>query len=96
MLENKIEELTKAIIVLTEFLQGKDLKEEIKALEEIDTKAELTHDDLKEACLTSARADLANKNKIKALLKEYGATKAVDVCVSKLEEVINRIQKGEF
>lgn len=55
-----------------------------------------THDDLKQACLTSARADSANRDKLKALLKSYGAVKAVDVPADKLAEVIGKIEAGEF
>ena len=58
--------------------------------------ADPTHDDLKQACLTSARADSKNRDKLKALLKEYGATKAVDVEPRQIAEVIARINKGEF
>lgn len=55
-----------------------------------------THDDLKNVCLKTAREDQDNKAKLKALLKEYGASKAVDVPKDKLEEVITKINKGEF
>ena len=58
--------------------------------------AKPTHDDLKQACLTSARADSENRAKLKALLKEYGAVKAADVAEEKLAEVIARINKGDF
>ena len=55
-----------------------------------------THYALKQACLTSARADSANRDKLKALLKSYGAVKAVDVPADKLAEVIGKIEAGEF
>lgn len=55
-----------------------------------------THDDLKQECLKTARADSANRDKLKALLKEYGAIKALDVPYDKVSEVVNRIKKGEF
>ena len=58
--------------------------------------AEQTHADLKDACLKSARSDSKNRDKLKGLLKEYNAVKAVDVPADKLAEVIARINKGEF
>ena len=69
----------------------KKVKEEVK--EEVKT---LTHDDLKQACLTSARANADNRAKLKALLKTYGAVKAVDVPADKINEVISKIEAGEF
>jgi len=63
------------------------VKEEIKTL---------THDDLKQACLVKAREDSANRDKLKSLLASYGASKAVDVPVDKLDEVIGKINAGEF
>ena len=56
----------------------------------------LNHADLKAACLKSARADSANRDKLKVLLKGYGAVKAVDVPEGKLAEVIGKIETGEF
>jgi hypothetical protein len=55
-----------------------------------------THADLKAACLFKSRENVANKPKLKALLAEYGANKAVDIKEDKLKEVINKIEKGEF
>lgn len=57
---------------------------------------EYTHDELKKLCLSKSREDLANKPKLKALLKEYGAAKANDVPDDKLGELITRIKSGEF
>tara|TARA_R110000772_G_scaffold24365_1_gene64404 strand:- start:4 stop:309 length:306 start_codon:yes stop_codon:yes gene_type:complete len=56
----------------------------------------LTHDDLKQACLVKARADSANREKLKALLASFGAVKAVDVPIGKVAEVIGRINRWEF
>lgn len=56
----------------------------------------LTHDDLKAACLAKSREETGNKAKIKALLKSYGAVKAVDVPEDKLCEVIGKINAGDF
>lgn len=55
-----------------------------------------THDDLKALCLAKSREDLANKPKLKALLKEFGAVKAVDVLEHDLAKLIGRIESGEF
>lgn len=55
-----------------------------------------THDDLKAACMSAVRFDVANKAKLKALLSEYGANKAIDVPTDKLDEVIGKINAGEF
>jgi len=55
-----------------------------------------THEDLKKACLKMVRDDIANKPKLKALLAEYGANKAIDVELAKLSEVITRINTGDF
>ena len=66
-------------------------------VEEVKPSAEtLTHDDLKQVCLVKARADSANREKLKALLASFGAVKAVDVPIDKLGEVIARINKGDF
>lgn len=58
--------------------------------------AAMTHDDLKAICLAKSREDVKNKPKLKALLAEYGAAKAVDVPSDKLSEVILKIERGEF
>ena len=55
-----------------------------------------THDDLKAACLSAVRDDVGNKSKLKSLLSEYGANKAVDVPGDKLAEVIAKINAGEY
>ena len=57
---------------------------------------EYTHNMLKAACLASSRESADNKPKLKALLKEYGANKAADVPVGKLEEIVTKIEQGEF
>ena len=72
--------------------------EEVKTekVEPEQSEKEYTHDELKKLCLSKSREDLANKPKLKALLKEYGAAKANDVPNDKLAELIERINKGEF
>jgi hypothetical protein len=52
----------------------------------------LTHENLKDACLTKVREDMKFKPIIKALLAEYGAMKAADVPVEKIGEVIEKIE----
>lgn len=56
----------------------------------------VTHEDLKTALLTKTRENIDNKIKLKALLKKYDATKAVDVPKDKLAEIIEIIEKGDF
>lgn len=77
--------------------QAKEV-EEVKTehVEPEQSKKEYTHDELKKLCLAKSREDLANKPKLKSLLKEYGAAKANDVPNDKLAELIERINKGEF
>lgn len=76
----------------------KQSAEEVKTekVEPEQSEKEYTHDELKKLCLSKSREDLANKPKLKALLKEYGAAKANDVPDDKLAELIERINKGEF
>ena len=62
----------------------------------VEEKPMFTHADLKTACLAKSREDVGNKPKLKALLSEYGAAKAVDIPEDKLAEVIGKIEKGEF
>lgn len=62
----------------------------------VEEKPKFTHADLKTACLAKSREDVGNKPKLKALLGEYGAAKAVDIPEDKLAEVIGKIEKGEF
>lgn len=72
------------------------LSEYIVKIRSEQSEKEYTHDELKKLCLSKSREDLANKPKLKALLKEYGAAKANDVPNDKLAELIERINKGEF
>ncbi len=62
----------------------------------VEEKPTFTHADLKTACLAKSREDVGNKPRLKALLGEYGAAKAVDIPEDKLAEVIGKIEKGEF
>lgn len=80
-----------------EVLNVKNAEQELAPKEEVKQESPAyTHDDLKKLCLNKSREDIANKPKLKALLKEYGAAKANDVPNDKLGELIERINKGEF
>jgi hypothetical protein len=57
---------------------------------------QLTHDDLKALCLKTARESTGNRDKLKALLSEYNATKAVDVKSADIKTIIDRINAGKF
>ena len=74
-------------------------EEDLQASEEVKKEPEskpLTHEDLKSALLAKSRENIDNKPKLKALLKKYDASKAVDVPKDKLSEIIEIIEKGEF
>ena len=70
--------------------------EEVKPAIEVVQSRALTHEDLKAICLEKARADNANRGKLKALLATYDANKAIDVPIAKLAEIIGKIEAGEF
>ena len=72
-----------------------ELAPEVEKTKELETKT-YTHDDLKALCLAKSREDVANKPKLKGLLKSYGAVKANDVKQSNLAEIIAKINSGEF
>ena len=95
-----LEVLTGGVSLETEELVKHMVKEEISKPEKTKPvkkeKPTLTHDDLKAACLAKSREDASNKPKLKALLGESGASKAVDVPNDKLDEVVGRIEKGDF
>ena len=70
--------------------------EKAEEVKELETKA-YTHDDLKALCLSKSREDVSNKPKLKALLKEFGAAKVLDVKSKEdLTTIITRINAGEF
>lgn len=91
---NNAEELDSALANMADIV-SKKFYEKCKAKYEQSEKT-YTHDDLKALCLTKSREDLANKPKLKALLKEFGAVKAVDVLEHDLAKLIGRIESGEF
>lgn len=70
--------------------------EKVEEVKELETQT-YTHDDLKALCLSKSREDVANKPKLKALLKEFGAAKVLDVKSKEdLTTIITRINAGEF
>ena len=70
--------------------------EKVEEVKELETQT-YTHDDLKALCLSKSREDVANKPKLKALLKEFGAAKVLDVKSKEdLTTIIDRINSGEF
>lgn len=73
-----------------------EVEQKTEVVEPEQSEKTYTHDDLKALCLAKSREDLSNKPKLKALLKEFGAVKAVDVPDDKLSELIGRIESGEF
>ena len=85
-----------AIALETLVAQGTDVEVKPEPKPVVEVIETLNHDDLKQVCLVKARADSANRDKLKTLLASFGAVKAVDVPIDKLGEVISRINKGEF
>lgn len=105
MLETKIEELTKAIRTLIETMQGVQsqaeavvAKVEDKPVEEAPAQEpqaeteEYTPEALQALALRASRADKANKDKIKDIMKGYGATLMKDVPKDKLPELADAIR----
>lgn len=76
--------------------QTKPSRKAKQKVEPVATEQTYTHDDLKQACLSAVRDNIENKAKLKALLTEYGATKAVDVPADKLVEIIGKINGGAY
>lgn len=74
-------------------------KVEEKVVEEKDTTpktSEVSADDLKAACLKAARSAPDAKAKVKALLKEFGATIVKDVANHDRATVLARLNTGEY
>lgn len=97
MLETKIENLTTAIIALTErldALQPQEAPEAVKVVEPEptpepakETSPATTADDLRDMCLALTRSDRSNKDKIKALMADkYDAKVVKDIDPSKYDE----------
>ena len=105
MLETKIEELTKAINTLIQTMQVVQPKgetptpkvedkpvEEAPAQEPQADAEEYTPEALQALALRASRADKANKDKIKDIMKGYGATLMKDVPKDKLPELADAIK----
>lgn len=105
MLETKIEELTKAINTLIQTMQvvqhlgeTPTPKVEDKPVEEPPAQEpqadaeEYTPEALQALALRASRADKANKDKIKDIMKGYGATLMKDVPKDKLPELADAIK----
>lgn len=73
-----------------------EVKPEVSVEETPVENKQLTHDDLKALCLKTARESTGNRDKLKALLSEYNATKAVDVKLADIKTIIDRINAGKF
>lgn len=74
-------------------------KVEEEVVEEKDTTpktSEVSADDLKAACLKAARSAPDAKAKVKALLKEFGATIVKDVANHDRATVLARLNTGEY
>ena len=76
--------------------KAKKKAEPVEPVEPEQSEPNFTHEDLKQTCLTAVRQNIENKAKLKALLAEYGATKAVDVPADKIKTVIHKIVTGEY
>lgn len=55
-----------------------------------------THEDLKALCLSKSREDIANKPKLKALLKKYDGVKVSDVKEGDLIKIKDAIESGDY
>lgn len=109
-LETKIEELTKAVNLLTRAILERDIESlapseqsvesptEKEAEPEPEKKAEQparSQDDLKKLCMAKVKEDRAFKDTLKAFLsKEYGVTKTSEVPDDKVTEAYERIADG--
>ena len=98
-LENKIEKLTTALVELNDFLKGEDLKNEVveavnpafDAVEDF-IQNSFTETEVKNTCMRIARGIPDGRNKVKAVLAEYGAVKAADLKEEHRKEFINTIK----
>lgn len=71
----------------------KKVEEQAESGEELPV---VSADELKAACLTAARSASDAKAKVKALLKEFGATVVKDVAEGDRPVVLARLEAGEF
>lgn len=56
----------------------------------------IDHDTLRDLALETNRANPDKKKALKAMLKEYGASKIYDLKGGDIETVFNRIMKGDY
>tara|TARA_R100000951_G_scaffold68295_1_gene57638 strand:- start:427 stop:798 length:372 start_codon:yes stop_codon:yes gene_type:complete len=94
---DKVKETLNVDDAVQELAPKEEVKtEKVEEVKELETQT-YTHDDLKALCLSKSREDVANKPKLKALLKEFGAAKVLDVKSKEdLTTIITRINSGEF
>lgn len=109
-LETKIEELTKAVNMLTKVIAEQDIvhmqaeqviapAEEAKpeTVEPATEQPTLTQDDLKKLCMAKVKENREFKETLKAFLKDaYGVSKTSEVPDDKVTEVYTRIEAGNL
>ena len=95
---SQIENLTSAISELHKFLKGEDIKNEVVEVENpaIDVVEDFiqntfTEIEVKNTCMRIARAIPDGRNKVKAVLAEYGAVKAAELKEEFRKEFIAKI-----
>lgn len=95
---NQIENLTSAISELHKFLKGEDIKNEVVEFENaaIDVVEDFiqntfTEIEVKNTCMRIARSIPDGRNKVKAVLSEYGAVKAAELKEESRKEFIAKI-----
>ena len=100
---NQIENLTSAISELHKFLKGEDIKNEVKPVEVVEVENPaidvvedfiqntFTEIEVKNTCMRIARAIPDGRNKVKAVLAEYGAVKAAELKEEYRKEFIAKI-----
>ena len=52
----------------------------------------MTHEDLKNSCISAVRRNADNKPVVKTILAQYGAVKVADVANDKIEEIVAKIE----
>ena len=97
---NQIENLTSAINELHKFLKGEDIKNEVKPVEVENPAIDVVEDfiqntftetEVKNTCMRIARGIPDGRNKVKAVLAEYSATKAAELKEESRKEFIDKI-----
>ena len=93
---SQIENLTSAISELHKFLKGEDIKNEVVENPAIDVVEDFiqntfTEIEVKNTCMRIARSIPDGRNKVKAVLAEYGAVKAAELKEESRKEFIDKI-----